>query len=84
MFVICGLGHQLNLRIYGLQNKFVDLRFADWHTSKNLQICDHRMSLRICRFAICGLTKKIYIPTLAQTKSRVFFFNRIEERQKDM
>jgi hypothetical protein len=50
--------------------KFADLLFAGWDTKEicwfaicrliiaNLRICDSGMSSRICRFAICGLTKK--------------------------
>ncbi len=56
-FAICGLGHQVNLRIWDLRNnyyKFSDLRFADWHTSE------------ICGFAICGLTTKICVLTFAR------------------
>ncbi len=49
-FCICMPLVPLSLHYY----KFVDLQFADWHTSE------------ICRFEICGLTKEICVTTFAK------------------
>jgi|LakMenEpi03Aug12_release.lakeMendotaPanAssembly.Ray.scaffolds.fasta_scaffold5497012_1 hypothetical protein len=35
--------------------KFADLRFADWNTQKNLQICDCGINIKNCGFAIGGV-----------------------------
>ncbi len=63
---ICGLGHEGNLRIAicGLIIKII-FGFAICGPShlRNLRICDCGMSPRICGFAICGIRKKICVPT---------------------
>jgi hypothetical protein len=66
---ICDLGTGTlnNLRVCNVQinhYKFVDLRFADWHTLA-LQIEPKNLG-------ICGLTQKICVPTLDHME--LFFF----------
>jgi hypothetical protein len=42
--------------------KFAVMRFADWQI-RNFRTFDCGMSPRNCKFAVCGLIKKICVPT---------------------
>jgi hypothetical protein len=74
---ICNLrtGTPRNLRICDLRTKRYifagDLWFEAWDTSEIWWICDCGMSPRICVFAICRLTKRIWMPTFSENSSKM-------------
>jgi hypothetical protein len=64
----------------GIQRKSVDL----WINHYNLRTCDCRMSPRICGFLICGVTKKVFVPTFSSHTRDIrdpFFIDRRHQQK---